>query len=462
MLDERENWTSRAGFVLAAAGSAVGLGNIWRFTYVAGENGGAIFLLIYLLAIIVIGYPVMVTEVSLGRKSRRNPVGAFKELAPDSKWWLVGSLGVLCGFVILSFYSVVAGWSMAYIVEAVRGFGAQADYAAAFVDHISSPGTVIGWHAGFMLLTLIVIAFGVVKGIQRVVKVLMPLLLIILLVLVGRSVTLEGAGEGILFFLRPDLDSFTLESLGAALGQAFFTLSLGMGAMITYGSYLSDKDSVNDSAGYIVGLDTLIAIISGFAIFPAVFALGIQVDSGPNLAFITLPEVFARMPMGSFFGFLFFLLLSIAALTSAISLLEVVTAWLVDEKKWSRKKASLFLGALIFLCGIPPILGYSTWEQFEFLGMDILDTYEWVASDLFLPLGGMLTCIFAGHIWGTRSLTEEANKVASKINVGSLFGVLLKYIIPVVIFIVLVINIVDQVTPEETEEALIFLSSLLA
>ena len=461
MLKERENWTSRAAFVLAAAGSAVGLGNIWRFTYVAGENGGAVFLLIYLLAIIIVGYPVMVTEITLGRKSRRNPVGAFKTLAPDTPWWLVGALGVLSGFVILSFYSVVAGWSMAYIVEAVRGFSQEVDYAARFGDHISSAGTVVAWHAGFMLVTVIVIAFGVVKGIQRVVKVLMPLLIIILLALVGRSVTLENAGEGILFFLRPDIDSFTLDSLGAAVGQAFFTLSLGMGAMITYGSYLSEKDSINDSAGYIVGLDTLIAIISGFAIFPAVFHVGMAPDSGAGLAFQILPEVFARMPMGTFFGFIFFVLLSIAALTSAISLLEVVTAWLVDEKGWARKKAAAILGIIILAVGIPPILGYSNWSGFEFLGMDILDTYEWFASDLFLPLGGMLTCIFAGHIWGAKKTVEEANRVDSKINVGRLFSVLLKYILPIIIFVVLVISIIDKVTPDEAEEALIFISNMV-
>ena len=442
---ERENWTTRVGFILAAAGSAVGLGNIWRFPYVAGENGGAVFLIIYLLAIIFIGYPVMVTEISIGRKSNRNPVGAFKSLAPDTPWWLVGSLGVFTGFVILSFYSVVAGWSMAYIFKAIGGFTPEMEFGALFGDHIASAGTTLIWHAVFMALTIGVIAGGVVGGIQKVVKILMPVLFILLVVLGIRSLTLEGAGEGVLFFLRPSLGDFTLDSLGAAIGQAFFTLSLGMGAMITYGSYLSEKDSITDSAGYIVGLDTLIAIISGFAIFPAVFALGMAPTEGPGLAFVTLPGVFAEMPLGSFFGFLFFLLLSIAALTSAISLLEVVTAWLIDEKNWPRKKAATVLGIIIFLTGIPPLLGYSAWSGFSFLEMDILDTYDWFASDLFLPFGGMLTLIFAGHIWGARNTSSEANKVQSKINVGNLFGILIKYILPLVIFIILVLNIYETI-----------------
>ena len=445
MLDdmEREQWSSKIAFVLAAAGSAVGLGNIWRFPYVAGENGGAIFLLIYLLCIIAIGYPVMATEVAIGRKSRRNPVGAFKELAPDTPWWLVGALGVFSGFVILSFYSVVAGWSIHYVVEAVRGFSAETNFQTLFFDHIGNPGLTLVYHAIFMLLTIGIIAFGVVKGIQRVVKVLMPVLMVILVILVIRALTLPGAGEGIEFFLRPELDNFTWGSLSTALGQAFFTLSLGMGAMITYGSYLSDDDNIADAAGQIVGLDTLIAIIAGLAIFPAVFALGGSVTDGPGLAFITLPGVFAQMPLGNFFGFLFFLLLTIAALTSAISLLEVVTAWLTDEKGWERKKAAFLLGGVIFLVGIPPLLGFGPLEGFNVIGKDIQELYEWVASDLLLPLGGLFMAIFAGHIWGFRKTAEEINKNESKFRVGNVFGFTIKYVVPVLIAAILVIEILQ-------------------
>ncbi|MGM0421153.1 MAG: sodium-dependent transporter, partial [Bacillota bacterium] len=249
-LFEREHWTSRLGFVLAAAGSAVGLGNIWRFPYVTGTNGGAAFLVLYLIAIIFIGYPVMVTEMTLGRKSQRNPVGAFKSLAPDTPWWLVGGLGVLTGFVILSYYSVVAGWSLAYIFKAIGGFVPDMAFADLFVEHISGVGVPIFWHAVFMALTIGIISAGVVDGIQRAVKILMPVLFVLLLVLIGRSLTLEGAGAGLEFFLTPDFGAITAQTFMDAIAQAFFTLSLGMGAMITYGSYLSEKDNIGDNAAY--------------------------------------------------------------------------------------------------------------------------------------------------------------------------------------------------------------------
>ncbi len=440
-LQQREHWTTRLGFILAAAGSAVGLGNIWRFPYVTGTQGGAAFLVIYLIAIIFIGYPVMITEMTLGRKTQRNPVGAFKALAPNTPWWLVGALGVFTGFVILSYYSVVAGWSLAYIFRAISGFTPDMDFADEFVGHITGVGVPIFWHAVFMLLTIGIIASGVVKGIQRAVKTLMPILFVLLLVLIVRALTLEGAGEGLSFYLRPDFGAVTATTFNDAIAQAFFTLSLGMGAIITYGSYLSDQDTIGDNAAWVVGLDTGIAILAGFAIFPAVFALGLSPDAGPGLTFITLPGVFAEMPLGSFFGFLFFVLLSIAALTSAISLLEVVVAWIVDEHGWARKKAAIVLGAIIFLVGIPPVLGYSTWDGFEFLGFDVLDTYDWFANSIFLPLGGLLTAIFAGYVWKARNLQEEANRVEGGINVGDWYGFMIKIIVPIAIAVIMIVGL---------------------
>lgn len=440
---ERENWTSRIGFILAAAGSAVGLGNIWRFPYITGENGGAVFLVIYLIAIVLIGYPIMITEISIGRKSQKNPVGAFKELAPDTPWWLVGALGVLSGFVILSFYSVVGGWSMAYIVEALKGFSADTDFAVYFGDLISGTSFSLFWHFIFMVLTILIIGAGVVNGIQKVVKLLMPILIILLGILVLRSITLQGAAEGLSFYLKPDFGDLSWGSLGDVIGQAFFTLSLGMGAMLTYGSYLNKDDSITDSAGYIVGLDTLIAFIAGLAIFPAVFALGMDPTEGAGLVFVVLPAVFAEMPWGSFFGFLFFLLLSIAALTSAISLLEVVTAWLIDEKGWARKKAAYVIGFVIFLMGIPTLLGEGVWSDVQILNMGIMDFYDWISNSIFLPLGGMLTAIFAGHVWTARNAAQEANRGDSVIKVGEIYGLLIKYILPVVIFIILIMKVVS-------------------
>ncbi|MFW6343651.1 MAG: sodium-dependent transporter, partial [Sediminispirochaetaceae bacterium] len=295
----REQWTSRVAFILAAAGSAVGLGNIWRFPYLAGTNGGAAFLIIYLALIALIGYPLVVTEVTLGQKSHKNAIGTFKALAADTPWWVVGALGVLAGFVILSFYSVVGGWSIAYFFKAITGgLTTGTEFGAVFGGLISSSGEPLLWHAAFMLLTIGIIATGVVKGIDRGVRVLMPALFVLLLILVIRSITLPGAGEGLAFYLKPDFSNFTANSLLDAVGQAFFSLSLGMGCMITYGSYMRDSDTVGDNAGWVVGLDTIIAVLAGFAIFPAVFALGGDPSSVPGLTFITLPGVFAEMPGG--------------------------------------------------------------------------------------------------------------------------------------------------------------------
>ncbi len=439
----REKWTSKAGFVLAAAGSAVGLGNIWRFSYVTGTNGGAAFVVIYLIAIILIGYPMMVTEVAIGRKSERNPVGAFKALAPNTPWYIVGGLGVFSGFVILAFYSVVAGWSVAYIFKSIAGFAPGTDFADVFVGHITSTAAPIIWHAVFMVLTLAIIAAGVVKGIQRWVKILMPVLLVLLIVMVFRAITLPGAGEGVAFYLAPRFEDVTAGTFLAAIGQAFFTLSLGMGAMITYGSYLGKDENIADNGGWVVGLDTIIALIAGFAIFPAVFALGYDPAAGPGLVFITLPAVFAEMPAGSLFGFIFFVLLSIAALTSAISLLEVVVAWLVDEKGWSRMKAAVGMGIAIFVIGLPTSLGFGVWGDVRIIGMEILDFYDFLASELALPIGGALTAIFAGHVWKARTVVDETNNPPGAIKIGDWYGVLIKYLIPIAVFVVLIATLID-------------------
>lgn len=444
-LQQRESWTSRMGFILAAAGSAVGLGNIWRFPYIAGTNGGAAFLLVFLAAVILIGYPLMVTEMTLGRKTHRNPIGAFKSLAPNTPWWLVGALSVFTALAILSYYSVIAGWSLSYIFKALSGFSSEMAFGEIFTQHISGIGIPILWHAIFMLITVVVISAGVVSGIQKAAKTLMPLLFILLLTLVFRSVTLEGAGEGLKFYLSPDFSQITPQSILDAIGQAFFTLSLGMGAIITYGSYLSDKENIGDNAAYVAIFDTLIAVMAGFAIFPALFALtNVAPDAGPGLTFITLPAVFAEMPLGSFFGFIFFLLLSIAALTSAISLLETGVAWVVDEKNIPRKKAAIILGIIVFLVGIPPVLGYSTWDGFSFMGFDILDTYDWIANNIFLPLGGLLTSIFAGYVWKSQKVRDEANKVGGVINIGKWYGFLVKIIVPIAIILIMIVTIYQQ------------------
>jgi len=441
MVLEREHWTTRLGFILAAAGSAVGLGNIWRFPYITGEMGGAMFLLIYLVIVMIIGYPMMITEITLGKKAQRNPLGTFKELAPDTPWWLVGALVILTAFIIMSYYSVVAGWALHYSIESATGLDPEADYAAVFIDHLSGMWLPTFYHAIFMAFTAGIVGLGVVKGIQRTVKILMPILFILILVVIARALTLDGAMEGLEFYLTPELGDVTIEALNAAIGQAFFTLSLGMGIIITYGSYLDEEENVADNAASVVGLDTLIAILAGFAIFPAVFALGYSPGEGAGLTFITLPAVFAEMPAGSFFGFLFFLLLTIAALTSAISLTEVVVSWLIDEYNWARAKAAAVVGSLMFVFGIPPILGYGAWDGFQFYGMDILDTYDFWADSIMLPLGGLLVAIFAGYVYKARYVAEEANRTAERINVGRWFSPLIRYVIPIAIAVIITINL---------------------
>lgn len=444
-MKQREQWTSRIGFIFAASGSAIGLGNIWGFPFMVGTNGGAAFVAIYLAIILFIGYPIMVTEITVGRETQKNPVGAFKALAPDSPWWLVGALGVLAGFVILAFYSVLAGWSLAYMVKSIEGFAPGMDFGAILGGHLANPTALLGWHALFMILTIAIIASGVVQGIQRWVKILMPALLVLLLILVVRGLTLPGAGAGISFYLLPDFSAVTGKTFLNAVSQAFFSLSLGMGAMITYGSYVSKKEVVGDNAAWIVGLDTGIALLAGFAIFPAVFALGFDPAGGTGLAFTVLPAVFAAMPFaGSFFSFLFFLLLSIAALTSAISLLEVVIAWITDEKGWSRVNASIVLGAVVFVLGIPTALGFNVWSDFKILDMSLFSFYYFLTFTIALPLGALLTAIFVGYVWKAHKAQASANEPKGNINIGDWYGFIIRYVAPVAIAIVLVAGLVDK------------------
>lgn len=447
--NNREHWATRAGFILAAAGSAIGLGNIWRFPYMTGEHGGAAFIVIYLIAICLIGYPLIVNETVLGRVSQRNPVGAFKALAPNSPWWLVGALGVFTGFVILSYYVVVAGWSLAYVYKVIVATGSpDINHAEIFKNHIASIWEPICWQALFMILTIGIIAAGVVKGIQRWSTILMPVLFIILLILILRSVTLPGASEGIIYYLKPDFSEVTGRTLLGAISQAFFSLSLGMGVFITYGSYLQSKDEIPFSAASVAGLDTAVALLAGFAIFPAVFALGYAPGAGPGLVFITLPAVFAQMPLGIVFGVLFFVLLGIAALTSAISLLEVVSAWLIDEKGWQRKKAAICMGLVIFIAGLPAGLGYNVLDGVHCPGLktDLLDTYDWFANSIFLPLGGLLSAIFVGYIWGTKKAVDEANKGCTVFTIGKWWSILIRYVVPVLIVAIMAVGIYDTLS----------------
>lgn len=442
----REQWGSKLGFILAAAGSAIGLGNIWKFPYVVGENGGSAFIIIYLLCTAVIGLPVLVGEILIGRTTQRNPVGAFRALSGSKFWAGVGGMGVIAGFLILSFYAVIAGWSVGYIYQSISGdFFQYADPTKAaehFVDLTQNVTWIMSYFAFFMVITMLVVISGVQKGIERGSKIMMPLLFILLIFVMIRGITLEGAEAGINFLLDPDWSEVNGQTFLIALGQAFFTLSMGMGAMLTYGSYMSKKDSVPSSALQIVILDTSIALIAGIAIFTSVFAVGLDANAGPGLIFHTLPVVFTKMPGGEFFGPIFFILLTIAALTSAMSLLEVITAYFVDEKKWSRKKAVIVFGGVTFLLGIPSALSFNILSDFSVFGLNFFDLVDYITSNILLPLGGFLIAVFIAYVWKfDKALVELKNGAENLFNkyplLITLWQIFIKYFAPVLIFLVL-------------------------
>ncbi|MFC4237115.1 sodium-dependent transporter [Thalassospira xianhensis] len=436
---KREHWGSRLGFILAAAGSAVGLGNIWKFPYMAGENGGGAFLLIYLALVFTIGLSVMLAEMVIGRMTAKNAIGAFAKLKGGA-WPLVGLCGVAAAFIILSFYSVVAGWTISYMVKSITGALAIEDPAAlgsVFGGFISDPVSPLIYHAIFMALTVFVVLAGVGSGIERASKILMPALFALLLILIVRSVTLPGAGEGIAFLLSPDFSKVTWATVSEALSQAFFSLSLGMGAMITYGSYLSKKENIASSAGWVTLLDTSVAVMAGLLILPAVFAFGFDPSAGPGLTFITLPAVFAHMPMGSVFAFMFFLLLGIAALTSAVSILEVVVAYFVDDRGISRKWASIVVGVIIFLLGIPSSLSLGIMGEFTIFGLGFFDLMDYISSKLLLPIGGLFISLFVGWVvWdkAKEDIAAHNGVVPGWINA---WGIIVKFIAPLAIAFIL-------------------------
>ena len=446
-MEKREHWGSKIGFILAAAGSAVGLGNIWRFPYVAGENGGGAFVLVYLGCVLILGIPIMIAELVLGRHTSKGPVGAFKDMFGKSGWVIVGYMGVLCGFLILSFYSVVGGWTIGYIVKSVTGDVARMiDVETAqsvFGGFIQSPLEMIFFHLLFILSCIVIVRKGIEYGIERWSKILMPLLFILLVILIVRGVTMEGGFEGVAFFLNPDFSQLTGGAVLAALGQSFFSLSLGMGAMITYGSYLSKDDKILHSAPSIVSLDILIAILAGLAIFPAVFAMGMSPEGGPALLFHIIPTVFANMAYGSVFAFMFFLLLFIAALTSGISLLEVVVTYVTDEFGWTRKKAVTVVGTAIFMMGIPSALSFGVMSDIRiFFGMDFFSFLDNLTSNYMLPVGGFFISVALGWKYGLDKTMHELDPDTRIISLKELWGFTIKFISPLLVLLIFIINFI--------------------
>ncbi len=424
-MENRDGFTGKFGIVAAAAGSAIGLGNIWRFPYVLGENGGAAFLLIYLALILGLGVPVMLSEMLIGRRGQRNIFGSFRRLAPGSLWPGVGLLGVATAFVILSFYSVVAGWTVDYVFLALKNefAGKSPEEIKLIYDAVSgdAAGSVILMII-FMAACAYIVLSGIKNGIEKYAKILMPLLLVIIILLCIRAVTLDGASAGLSFLFTPDFSKINAAVILEALGQAFFSLSLGMGAMLTYGSYISKRDSLAQTAISVSLSDTLIAILAGVAIFPAVFAFGIQPDAGPGLVFVTLPGIFNQMAGGYFFSILFFTLLVIAALTSAISLLEVIVAYFTEELKLKRVfgtwLASGLVAALGVLCSVEA---------------SVFDFFDKTSSNILLPAGGLLIVLFTGWVLGKKNIREELEEGGNRVRFFTPFIVIVKFAAPVAI-----------------------------
>lgn len=434
--DSRGSWGSRFGFVLAAAGSAVGLGHIWRFPYVTGEHGGAAFVLLYILCVFLIGVPILFAELALGRHSHKNPVGAIKAIAPVGTWKYLGYLGVATGLCILSYYTLIAGWTFGYIFKTLM------QNPITFQEFSTNSLLNSTLYVIFLLMTIGVVYGGVQGGIERWSKILMPVLPLILIFIIVYSLTLEGAIEGVRFYLRPDFSLITGETVMIALGQAFFANSLGMGAMITYGSYLKKQENIIVSGVTVVVFGILISFLAGFAVFPAVFAMGQSPAAGPELVFVILPTIFEMMPGGLLIGTLFFILLAIAALTSAISLLEVPVAFLIDEKKVSRRIATWLVGGVTLLFGIPSALSFGASEFFSNLpfweGQSFFGMMDYIFGSVALPLGGMMFSIFVAWRWKVANASQEIALGNEKFMgfQSKLWGAILSYLCPLVIFVV--------------------------
>ena len=408
------NWSSRMAFILAVTGSAVGLGNIWKFPYIAGQNGGGAFVLVYLACVVLIGMPVMMSEILIGRRGRRNPVATMELLGQEegssARWKWVGSMGVLAGILILSYYSVIAGWTLAYILKSVMGAfsGATPEVVGAEFANYTGDWRQVGLtHTLFMGLSIFVVARGVERGLEQAVRFMVPALLVLMLVLLVYSINSGYFGQGVSFMFTPDFDKLTWNSVLAALGQAFFTLSIGMGAVMAYGAYLPEETSITGASAAVVTADTAIAILAGLAIFPLVFANGLTPADGPGLVFNTLPLAFGQMQGGVFFSTIFFLLLSFAAWTSAIGLMEPAVAWIVERFHKTRAQATVGVGLLIWIIGFGSVLSFNVLSDFKFLAGTIFDNVDYLTSNIMLPLGGLLIAVFAGWVMCRNSTSDE-------------------------------------------------------
>jgi len=407
---KRESWGSKFGFILAVAGSAIGLANIWRFPYLVGQFGGSAFIIVYILFLFLIGFPVLISEISIGRRTERSPSGAFEKLGGKG-WGLAGKLTILTGFLVATFYSVVAGWVLGYLFESLLGqishFPSQNAALAHFQSLLATPWWNVLFQFLFVGLSTGVLYLGVRQGIERWNKILMPVLFITLIFLVIRGLVMPESGKALAFLLSPDWSILTSEALLAALGQAFFTLSLGQGTMVTYGSYLSKKESILGTCIPVALMDLAVSLLAAIAVFTIAFSVGIEPDSGPSLVFQTLPFVFSQITGGTIIAIIFFLLVFIAAMTSQISAMEPTIAYLLEERGMKRHSATFATSIAVFLVGVPSALSYSLLKDVQFGGKPFLDFMEFLCSNILIPLGGLLAVVTLGYVWGTKGALEE-------------------------------------------------------
>tara|TARA_R110001583_G_scaffold712_3_gene6570 strand:- start:812 stop:2179 length:1368 start_codon:yes stop_codon:yes gene_type:complete len=444
------SWASRWTFILAATGSSVGLGNIWKFPYIAGENGGGAFVLVYLACIGLVGIPIMMAEVLLGRRGRQSPTNTFRELAVEvgssRRWAWLGLCGVVAGMMIFGFYSVVSGWVLAYVVYAAEGsfVGAGVDQIGAlFAGLLADPQELVIWHTLFVILVAGVVARGVTKGLEVAIRILMPLLFILLLLLLVYAMTSGAFGQAVYFLFHVDFSALSWNAVLVALGHAFFTLSLGMGSMMVYGSYMPKNASIGGTVLIVAALDTLVALAAGLAIFPLVFLNQLDPGAGPGLMFVTLPVAFGHMDGGQIFGFLFFAMVAIAAWSSAISLLEPVVAYVVERFRISRLEACVILGGIVWVLGVGALTSFNIGSQWSLGGMNFFDLLDFLTANVLLPLGGLLVCIFAGW-WVGRRITREELSMRSEWVFTAWFFVI-RYVAPAAVAVVFIANLWQKV-----------------
>ncbi len=446
MEQKRSSFTGKIGFVLAAAGSAVGLGNIWRFPYLAAKYGGGVFLLVYIILSLTFGFSLMVAEIAIGRKTGLSAIGAFEKL--NKRFSFIGYLGALIPAIILPYYCVVGGWVIKYFSVYISGGGSAASADSYFGGFISGTWEPIGWFFVFLAVTSLVVLFGVEKGIEKVSKIMMPVLVALSLFIAIYVCFIPGAGEGIKYYLLPDFSRFSIMTVVSAMGQLFYSMSLAMGIMITYGSYMKKDVSIESSVHQIEIFDTGIAFLAGMMIVPAVFAFSDgnpeALNKGASLMFVTLPKVFGSMFGGQIIGTVFFVLVLFAALTSSISLMETVVSIVCDKLKWNRRLTCLVVFISTALLGLPSVLGYGVWGDFKLLGLQMLDFFDFISNSVLMPITAILTCIFVGYIITPKVIDDEV-ELSGKFKLKKLFNVIIKYIAPICLLVILVFAILEAI-----------------